>query len=87
MGEKIIFEFKFRACTYTRTLSRSSRVKEAANRVFRAMRITVEDVLRWLASGMSFQDILADFPELTQEDLVAALEFAAMRQQRTVIAA
>ena len=34
-----------------------------------------------------FEDILADFPELTKEDLVAALEFAAMRQQRTAIAA
>lgn len=61
--------------------------KRSGKPCIRSMRITVEDVLRWLASGMSFQDILADFPELTQEDLVAALEFAAMRQQRTVIAA
>lgn len=61
--------------------------KRSGKPCIRSMRITVEDVLRWLASGMSFQDILADFPELTQEDLVAALEFAAMGQQRTVIAA
>ena len=40
-----------------------------------------------LASGMSFQEILEDFSELTREDLGAALEFAANRQQRTLLAA
>lgn len=61
--------------------------KRSGKPCIRGMRITVEDVLRWLASGMSFEDILEDFPELTRQDLVVALEFAAMRQQRTVIAA
>lgn len=61
--------------------------KRSGKPCIRGMRITVEDILRWLASDMSFEDILADFPELTKEDLVAALEFAAMRQQRTAIAA
>jgi len=61
--------------------------KRSGKPCIRGMRITVEDVLRWLASGMSFDEILADFPELTKDDLVAALEFAAMRQQRTTISA
>lgn len=61
--------------------------KRSGKPCIRGMRITVEDVLRWLASGMSFEDILEDFTELTRQDLVVALEFAAMRQQRTVIAA
>ena len=43
----------------------------------RHMRITVEDILRWLSAEMSFDDILADFPELTREDITTALEFAA----------
>jgi uncharacterized protein (DUF433 family) len=53
----------------------------------RGMRITVEDILRWLASEMSFDDILQDFPELTKEDILAALEFSANRSKRTLIAA
>ena len=44
------------------------------------MRITVSDILGWLASGMSIQDILADFDELTEEDIYAALSFAADRE-------
>ncbi len=61
--------------------------KRSGKPCIRAMRITVEDVLRWLASGMSFDDILSDFPELTQQDLQAALEFSAMRQHRTIVTA
>lgn len=53
----------------------------------RGMRITVEDILRWLASDMSFDDILLDFPELTREDLSVALEFTANRQHRILVAA
>ena len=53
----------------------------------RGMRITVEDILRWLASEMSFDDILQDFPELTKEDILAALEFSTNRSKRTLIAA
>lgn len=61
--------------------------KRSGKPCIRGMRITVEDILHWLASDMTFDDILQDFPELNKEDLVAALEFAALRQQRTVIAA
>jgi uncharacterized protein (DUF433 family) len=48
------------------------------------MRITVYDVLGWLASGMSASDIIADFPELTPEDILAALAFAADREHHLV---
>ena len=61
--------------------------KRSGKPCIRGTRITVEDILHWLASEMSFEDILQDFPELNKEDLVAALEFAALRQQRTVVAA
>ena len=47
-------------------------------------RITVGDVLSYLASGMSEQQILADFPQLTEDDIRACLTFAAERERRTV---
>lgn len=46
------------------------------------MRITVSDILGWLASGMTVQGIIADFDELTEEDIYAALRFAADRENR-----
>ena len=52
----------------------------------RGMRIAVEDVLGWLAEGMSHAEIVADFPELTEEDIRAVLAFAADRERRTAIA-
>lgn len=48
----------------------------------RAMRITVYDVLDDLASGMTEDEILADFPDLTREDIRACLAFAADRERR-----
>jgi uncharacterized protein (DUF433 family) len=50
----------------------------------RGTRITVGDVLSYLASGMSEQEILADFPQLTVEDIRACLAFAAERERRMV---
>lgn len=50
-------------------------------------RIAVSDVLGWLAEGMSHSDIIADFPELTEGDIRAALAFAADRERRTLVAA
>ncbi len=52
----------------------------------RGLRITVADVLGWLATGMSHQDILADYPELTEEDIRACLAYAADRERRIVTA-
>lgn len=50
-------------------------------------RITVGDVLGWLASGMSFQEIIEDFPELNLEKIRAALAFAAARETNTKLVA
>ena len=48
----------------------------------RGMRITVADVLGWLASGMTHAEILADFPELNEMDIRACLAFAADREHK-----
>ena len=50
--------------------------------IIRGTRITVSDILEYLASGMSEKEIIADFPELTHEDILATLAFAARREQR-----
>ena len=50
----------------------------------RGMRITVADVLGWLASGMTNDEILFDYPELTLEDIFACLGYAADSQNRIV---
>ncbi len=50
----------------------------------RGMRITVYDVLDYLASGMSEADILRDFPDLTSEDIRACLAFAADRERKLI---
>lgn len=61
--------------------------KRGGKPCIRNMRITVYDILNWLASGMNRQEILDDFPELTNDDITAALKFAADREaQATVIA-
>ena len=48
------------------------------------MRITVYDVLEYLAAGMSHEEILKDFPYLTEEDIRACLAFAADRERKLV---
>lgn len=58
--------------------------KRGGKPCIRHMRITVADVLGWLASGMTPIEILADFPELTAEDIQACLQFAAQRERQTV---
>jgi len=50
-------------------------------------RIAVSDILIWLASGMSYEEILVDFPQLKQEHILAALAFAANREQISKIIA
>ena len=51
----------------------------------RGTRITVGDILEYLASGMTQQEILSDFPELTTEDFLACFAFAAARERRLVL--
>jgi len=45
-------------------------------------RITVYDVLSWLAAGMNFNEIIEDFPELTESQILACLAFAAEREHK-----
>jgi len=52
----------------------------------RGMRISVYDILGWFASGMTAEDIMNDFPELTLEDIQAALAYAADREHKILIA-
>jgi len=56
--------------------------KRGGRPCIRGLRITVYDVLGWLASGMSIDDILADHPDLESEDVRACLAFAAERERR-----
>lgn len=56
--------------------------KRGGKPCIRGLRITVTDVLEYLASGMSEAEILADFPDLTADDIRACLAFAADRERR-----
>ena len=53
----------------------------------RGSRIGMADILGWRSTGMSHQEILSDFPELTEEDIRVVLAIAADREQGTIIAA
>lgn len=57
--------------------------KRSGKPCIRGLRISVEDILRWIASSMSFDDILIDFLELTRQDIIVAVEFAAIQQRKT----
>ena len=56
--------------------------KRGGKPCIRGLRITVYEVLEYLASDMTEEEILADFPDLTKEDLEAAIAFAADRERR-----
>ncbi len=56
--------------------------KRGGKPCIRGLRITVHDVLEYLASGMSEDEILADFPDLERQDIRASLAFAADRERR-----
>jgi len=55
--------------------------KRGGKPCIRGMRITVYDILNWLASGMSIEKIIDEYPELQAEDIFAALSFAADRER------
>ena len=61
--------------------------KRGGRACIRGLRIAVADVLGWLALGMSHDEILSDFPELTEADIRACLAYAAERESRTMRAA
>lgn len=54
--------------------------KRGGTPCIRDLRITVDDVLSMLAGGMTYQEILEDFPELTADDIMAVLAYAADRE-------
>ena len=57
--------------------------KRSGKPCIRGMRITVYDVLGYLASGMSTYEIISDFPELTKEDIKACLDYASDTDKHT----
>ena len=59
--------------------------KRGGRPCIRGMRMTVDDVLEYLASGMSVEQILADFPYLTDRDIRACLAWAARRERHTTV--
>jgi uncharacterized protein (DUF433 family) len=61
--------------------------KRGGKPCIRGLRITVYDVLEYLASGMTPDEILEDFPDLTAEDIRACLAFAADRERKLLTVA
>lgn len=60
--------------------------KRGGKPCIRGLRITVYDVLSYLAGGMTYEEILAEFPTLTRQDILACLSYAAQREQQTLVA-
>ena len=56
--------------------------KRGGQPCIRGMRITVYDILNWLGSGMTMDEIISDYAELTREDIYAALQYAAEREHK-----
>ena len=61
--------------------------KRSGKPCIRGLRITVYDIFAWFASGMSQEEILQDFPELTKEDILACYAYAADKDQKILHAA
>lgn len=60
--------------------------KRGGKPCIRGVRITVGDVLGWLAAGMTHLEIIDDYPELTEEDIRACLAYAADKERHSMIA-
>jgi uncharacterized protein (DUF433 family) len=58
--------------------------KRSGKPCIRGLRITVYDVLEYLAAGMTHQEILEEFPDLTEQDIRACLAYAASAEKRTI---
>ncbi len=59
--------------------------KRSGKPCIRNLRITVYDILGMLASGMSYDEILEDYPKLTKDDIFASLKYAADREHKTTL--
>jgi len=60
--------------------------KRSGKPCIRGLRITVYDVLSYLAADMTIEEILNDFPTLTKEDILACLSYAADRERQMIVA-
>ena len=67
--------------TYNKIIKISSD-KRFGRPCIRNTRISVSDILGWLGSGMSYEEVLNDYPELSREDIKASLMFAADRERK-----
>ena len=67
--------------TYNKIIKISTE-KRFGRPCIRNTRISVSDILGWLGSGMTFEEILTDYPELSREDIKASLMFAADRERK-----
>lgn len=61
--------------------------KRSGQACIRGLRVTVYDVLSYLAAGMTTEEVLDDFPELTREDILACLAYAADAEKKRLIVA
>ncbi len=61
------------------------REKRGGQQCIRGLRITVYDVLSYLASGMSEEEIISDYPDLTHEDILGSLSYAADHERKTAV--
>jgi len=61
--------------------------KRSGQPCIRGLRVTVYDVLSYLASGMAHDEIISDFPELNNDDILACLAYAAERENKLTISA
>lgn len=68
-----------------RTILTVSPGKRGGKVCIRGLRITVHDVLGYLASGMTIEEVLADFPYLSREDVLACLAYAADRDHPSLL--
>jgi uncharacterized protein (DUF433 family) len=70
--------------TYNKIIKISTE-KRFGKPCIRNTRIAVFDILGWLGSGMTFEEIILDYPELSREDIKASLMFAADRERKLQI--
>lgn len=82
VGQFFVFLLKIYAMIDYKQIITIEPGKRGGKPCIRGMRITVNDILEWLASEMTIEDILADFDELTKEDIYAALSYAADRESK-----
>ena len=87
-GSNLVVSFRFAAIISImdyRDIITIEPGKRSGQPCIRGLRMTVQDVLEYLAGGMTEEEILAEFPDLTHEDIRACLAFAADRERRLAV--